>query len=266
MCTVTAIRSVADAADGHPWSPSGRRRKALVRIACNRDESRSRPPALPPQIRRFGDRRAILPIDPVSDGTWIAVNDVGLAATLLNVFETPGRSNRVGPAGVPLASRGTIVPGLMSCSTLDEAVLALRALDPSNFPPFRVVVLDEHRYVQARSNGTTVEEVAIGSLDASLMVTSSGLGDSVVFGPRNDLFNEMVCKSGDPPALQDEFHRHRWPDRPHLSVYMSRAEACTVSFSVVEIQPSRVALTYYPNGPCDTHGGLRLELPRAGKS
>src|SRR5262249_13957501 len=72
MCTVSIVA----------LNEPGNRR---LRLACNRDELRSRPAALPPLVRNCDERQAIMPIDPVSDGTWIAVNDAGIAATLLNV-------------------------------------------------------------------------------------------------------------------------------------------------------------------------------------
>src|SRR5262249_11399645 len=68
MCTVTVVPT-----------------PGAVRLACNRDEQRTRPPALPPQVRRFGRRWAAFPVDPVGGGTWVAVNDTGLAMTVLNV-------------------------------------------------------------------------------------------------------------------------------------------------------------------------------------
>ena len=83
MCTVTII-TVDSAAQCAPDSGSAARGKG-IRLACNRDELRTRPAALPPIIRTFGNRKAIMPVDPISNGTWIAVNDAGIAATLLNV-------------------------------------------------------------------------------------------------------------------------------------------------------------------------------------
>ena len=58
MCTVTLMRY-----DGG------------VRLACNRDERRDRPAALPPTSYACGKQRAIFPVDPVGGGTWIGVND-----------------------------------------------------------------------------------------------------------------------------------------------------------------------------------------------
>ena len=52
------------------------------RLAFNRDEARSRAAATPPRRGYYGDREALLPIDPAGRGTWIAVNDAGLAMAL----------------------------------------------------------------------------------------------------------------------------------------------------------------------------------------
>jgi hypothetical protein len=61
------------------------------RLAFNRDEARSRSAATPPRWGCYGDREALLPIDPAGRGTWIAVNDAGLAMALLNVNRNPWR-------------------------------------------------------------------------------------------------------------------------------------------------------------------------------
>src|SRR5262249_44773985 len=69
MCTLTVLPLEGD----------------RTRLAFNRDELRTRPEALPPQWTHHGSRSAVHPIDPVSNGTWIAANDAGLALALLNV-------------------------------------------------------------------------------------------------------------------------------------------------------------------------------------
>jgi hypothetical protein len=61
-----------------------------VRLAFNRDEKRTRAPGLPPRAARIGHRTAILPTDPASGGTWLAVNDAGLALAVLNVNPATG--------------------------------------------------------------------------------------------------------------------------------------------------------------------------------
>src|SRR5437868_4095701 len=68
-----------------------------------------------------------------------------------------------------------------------------------------------------------------------VLVTTSGLGDEHVEGPRRALFRQMFTPGVDWVEQQDRFHRHRWLERPALSVCMSRAEARTVSLTVIEL-------------------------------
>ena len=49
-------------------------------------------------------------------------------------------------------------------------------------------------------------------------------------------------------AAQDAFHEHQWPGREPVSVRMCRADACTVSHSVVELTASFVTMTYRATG------------------
>jgi len=72
---------------------------------------------------------------------------------------------------------------------------------------------------------------------------SSGLGDDRV-GPRLGLFERVVGNSALDPEAQDAFHRHRWGDRPEISVLMERAEARTVSITTVEVAGDRVRMGY----------------------
>jgi hypothetical protein len=242
MCTVSAI------------ALSGGR----FRLACNRDELNSRPTALSPVLRTFGERRAILPVDPLSNGTWIAVNDAGLALALLNynprrrldAFELARRE-----------SRGRVIPSLLHCSEVQEAVGLACDLDPAQFAQFRLVMIDGDDWAQVVSNGWELDTTS-GSFDgAPLMFTSSGLGDELVEHPRRELFDRMVCTADACPRRQDSFHAHQWPDRQHLSVMMSRADARTVSQTVVEVGNDLARLTYVANGQTEV-AQLHIRQPQ----
>ena len=211
----------------------------LLRLVANRDERRTRPTALPPSLTRAGNLRALAPTDPVSQGTWIACNEIGLALALLNV-------NPADAAGrVPPRSRGGIIPGLIHSRSLDEVAALAAAIDREDTSPFRLVA------VQAGTGEILVVPPTAGdvgrlSLSEPQMFTSSGLGDAQVEGPRRQLFEHMVIPSGPGKlrARQDGFHAHRWRDRLEVSVHMSRAEAWTVSRTVVEIDDERVVMSY----------------------
>jgi hypothetical protein len=245
MCTVTVIGLKRGA-------PAAR-----LRLVCNRDELRTRPASLPPVLREFGRRRAILPIDPPSGGTWIAVNCAGLALTLLNVNPISGRGSREGKR-----SRGLIIPALLDCGSVREVADRVEggAIRAAEFPPFRLVGIDTDRALEVTSAGASLQ-MARGSIaDVPFFFTSSGLGDHLVDQPRRELF-EHYFRGREPSILvQDEFHEHQWPDRPHLSVCMSRNDARTVSRTTIEIDPESVSLAVYT--PAAPHDGVRRTLPR----
>jgi hypothetical protein len=228
MCTVTVV----PVRDG-------------VRLACNRDERRSRPVAFPPRVVRAGLRRAAAPVDAAAGGTWVAVTDAGLALALLNV-----NSGLEGAAGrPPLRSRGSIIPDLLDCGTLVGALTRAAAFDPAHYAPFRLVLADRRQIAELRSDGRRTDAAPPADLVSPVLFTSSGLGDELVEAPRRDLFYATLTSSTDWATAQDDFHRHHWPDRPHLSVCMRREDARTVSHSVVFVTPSRATLTYHPDAP-----------------
>ena len=257
MCTVTLVSlNPAVASTGVDVSGDAARGRVL-RMACNRDERHARPAALPPEVREIGSRRVILPIDPASDGTWVAVNDAGLAATVLNV--------NLGPEGAADArqrrSRGTLIPPLMGCASVVEADRLCAAIDPREYAPFRLILVDRTRVVHYRSDGESIERVCATLHNHPSLYTSSGLGDALVEGPRRALFETMFSSNDQSAAIQDAFHRHAWSDRRHLSVCMDRADARTVSHTVVEIRPDGVRMTYIPDAPDRGRPLAPLSLP-----
>lgn len=217
MCTMSVIRTPDDS----------------LRIAFNRDELKTRPDGVPPRIERFGDCKAILPHDSQSHGTWIAANDAGLVLGLLNVSPSRGIGGR---------SRGAIIPMLLSKILAAEAIDEASSMPLHEFSAFRLIAIDRHEVGQLRYDGRRAR-FSISPLDRPLMFTSSGLGDHLVQHPRQKLFHGMLAEHPR-PAAQDAFHRHRWPDQPHLSVNMSRADARTVSITIIEVRGSGMTMAY----------------------
>lgn len=230
MCTLTVL-PLAD---------------ARSRLAFNRDEQRSRPVGLPPQWRRHGDHSALFPVDPVSDGTWIAVNDAGLVLALLNAMPTTAVPSR---GRSPETSRGTIIPGLLACSDLNGAFQRALKLHPASYAPFRLVLIHDAAIAEVGSDGRLLTSEGPTTLTTPRLFTSSGLGDELVAAPRGRLFEEYVAGDADLAARQDAFHRHVWPEWPHLSVCMSRPDARTVSLTVVDLAVAGGVMTYFPDAP-----------------
>lgn len=240
MCTLSVI-PLGDPLDG-------------FRVVCNRDESRERPEALPPRRSVIGSRGVIAPIDPAGGGTWIAASEAGTVLALLNL-NRPGTRWPQPPDGV--RSRGLVIPGIVGAGRVGAVMKRLEGLGLGCYWPFRLVgiELDDGN----RGRGLVVAEACwdgrtLGVTwhrSGPLCFVSSGLGDRVV-APRLDLFETMVVARGCSDVEQDAFHGHAWPDRPEISVMMSRSEARTVSVTTVEVlggKPEpRVAMTYEPVG------------------
>lgn len=221
MCTVTLIRSDRG-----------------VRIVCNRDERRSRGHAIPPIEHGHAGRRAIYPVDPESGGTWIGVNDAGVFACLLNATPPKGAGSRGG------RSRGEIVPLALAGSTLAQSLAAALSADAHAYQPYRLLIADLERAVVI---GAQTSDVRVTHLNGpTLMLTSSSLGDHLVEEPRRALFNLAFATSLNAERAQDAFHRHHWDHLPSLSVRMSRAEARTVSRTVVELGLTGSTMIYTP--------------------
>ena len=85
----------------------------------NRDELHTRAPELAPRELRTADGIAWLaPTDPDSGGTWLAVNQFGVTAALLNDYDTGWTP----PSGRARESRGRLVPATMSATRAAEAI------------------------------------------------------------------------------------------------------------------------------------------------
>ena len=225
MCTVTIVPD----ADG-------------FRLMCNRDEQRQRATALVPTRHELANGVAVYPIDPVGGGTWVGVNDAGLAAALLN------RTVKSGPANSTpgLHSRGLIVPALLQCRTLRDTLDVAASIDVSAFNSFRLVVVQPMVAAIFASDGASLN---VQSVDPStpLMLTSSSLGDHRVEKPRRELFERLVVRhKGSVLDGQVRFHAHRWRARGAISVAMERLDARTVSCTTISVTSAGVELRYDP--------------------
>jgi hypothetical protein len=247
MCTVTVVPTTLSCA-------------GTVRIACNRDESLHRRAALPPELRRIGSRQALCPIDPQSGGTWIAVNDSGLAAVLLNSSRLAPGARLLSPITFGRPSRGTIIPQLLGADSAADGLSCALELELRDYDPFRLVLIDALEIAELHWDGCRRDFRPVLPLTGSRMYASSGLGDHMVEGPRRALFQSTLGESPISAASQDRFHRHAWPGREHLSVNMCRPDARTVSYTVVELGFDEVRMTYHDGGPTGLGETKRLAL------
>jgi uncharacterized protein with NRDE domain len=131
MCTLVVLRRPE-----HDWP---------VVIGANRDEMIDRP-ALPP-ARHWPDRMEVVAgLDLEGGGSWLGVNDWGVAAAVLNRHGSLGRA-----AG--LRSRGELVLEALDHADAVAAAAALTHLDPAAYRSFNLVVADNRDAFWLRHDG-----------------------------------------------------------------------------------------------------------------
>jgi hypothetical protein len=175
----------------------------------------------------------------MSGGTWIGVNGDGLVVALLNRTAGPG-VERLAPR-----SRGSIVPELLACRSIDRAMEASDALDRRAFERFALVMVQRSAVVVIAGDAARLSHDAF-PLVTPVMFTSSSLGDALVEAPRRTLFEQLVLTSDDWLRGQFQFHRHQWTRRPEISIHMAREDAATVSRTTIDVTSRTIDLDYEP--------------------
>jgi hypothetical protein len=218
------------------WSRS---RGRLV-VVMNRDERRDRAAARPPR-RWPGGFTA--PIDPDGGGTWIAARDSGVVVALLN--HQPGRGVRLPPPETRV-SRGRLVADLAAERTLPTAA-RLRTAGLAAFAPFRLFVAGPSvppRVFTWNGRALTARRLAprLGFL------TSSSWQPRQVIPARHARFRAFARAQPQPTPTSDAlvaFHEQTADPRgPAWAIRMEREDARTVSTTIVDAGPSRVAIDY----------------------
>jgi hypothetical protein len=248
MCTVSWIFQ----ADGYE-------------LFCNRDETRARARALPPRRHERGSSAPsggigggssayLAPEDGDAGGTWIAVNELGLALCLLNRFPDPG--------GGPYPSRGLLVRELAGRAGAEEvaAELARRAgAGALRYRPFRLLTLAPGvAPAVAVWDGRRLES---GAQAATPPLSSSSFDPEGIGEVRRRLWAETLPASPSSAQLL-AFHRSHLPSRGPLSPCTHRDDARTVSLTWVRVRRAAVEMSYADGPPCRAELSRPLTLMR----
>lgn len=147
-----------------------------VIVAANRDEMINRP-AWPPG-RHWPDQPGVVAgLDVLGGGSWLGINDRGIICGVLN------RVNTLGPAP-GLKSRGDLPLLALAEDSAEAATDCLAGLDPRDYRPFNLFVVDRHggSWLRAFSPDTQsprAEIIERSPLNAGLsMITAHDLNDT----------------------------------------------------------------------------------------
>lgn len=239
------------------WLPDG----TGYLLLFNRDERRSRGPALPPARQLIGGTAVLAPRDSDFGGTWIGVNEHGVAAALLNRYDdTPA------DPGAPRVSRGLLLASLLAAPTAEALMQDLGAGGLGHYLPFTVGATGPGSALYlADWTGRTLERSV--TRHPGLVRTSSGRDQREAELVRGRVWHELAADAGGVSAeALEHLHRSHRPERGAFSVCMHREEAETQSLTTIRVDASGVSLRYVPGPPClaatPVLARLSLEAPR----
>jgi len=209
----------------------------------NRDEQRSRAPACPPESRSTDDGTSYLAlIDPEGGGSWIFVNEHGLAATLLNAYDLTAD---VQSSGEQLRSRGQLLLALSDVRCIAEFETALRSeLLKSLYAPCFLCAFDlGGRQMIRLWDGR--ELVSVVPRIPGFLTTSSVRSKEVVSHREEAFMQALGAPPYDPDAMET---LHAGLERPAdaFNVRMSRLDAKTVSRTHIRMTEDHKTLRYAP--------------------
>jgi uncharacterized protein with NRDE domain len=153
LCTLVVLRR-----PGHDWP--------LI-LAANRDEMIDRPWQWP--ARHWPDRpETVAGRDELAGGSWLGINDFGLAAGILN------RTGSLGPAPGQ-RSRGELVLEALDHADAQAAADALAALEPHSYRTFNLILADNRDAFWLRhADPSGTLPVAVTPIAAGLSMIAAG--------------------------------------------------------------------------------------------
>ncbi|RTE85895.1 MULTISPECIES: NRDE family protein [Gammaproteobacteria] len=234
MCTITWRIVAEKETDNQPVEPR-------LYIVANRDESRTRVRALPPQYFEASDCRLLMPVDPQGQGSWIATNEFGLTVALLNNYEAEAEFHKLEGA----RSRGLLVKALAGCTNFLAAEKQLNAEDIKRYAPFHLLLFAGAQHPVCWTwNGHKLSQKHL---------TSGYLSTSAWQSKHIPKVRARYLKDALAKVTNESEHLHLLrsakPKGGGFGVAMKRNDAMTVSTTTLQITPKQTVMHYFDGHP-----------------
>lgn len=215
-------------------------------LTMNRDERYERAPEEPP--RRIpgepGRPSWLAPFDSMSGGTWVGVNDRGVASCVLNGYEVADEESR---AATAVPSRGSIIPRILEEQDGFGPARIPGVLDFSAYPSFTLLVAskDGGEIVRwRRGTGLTRETVSPGWT----FLTSSSWSEPEVALWRRKAFDSWRAAGHPEDHGLPTFHIVATAGEEHRAPFMTRENSATRSITQISVdgKGARASLSWWP--------------------
>ena len=225
-------------------------------LGMNRDEQRTRPIALAPQVRRGKGSMALFPAEP-GGGTWISVNHRGVVFALINWYAVRARPIR------GASSRGSLVPGLSGMGLVEEVEEELRSRPLGRIKPFRLIGFFPKTTEIVEWRWDLQNLTCHRHPWQCQQWISSGLDEPAAQRVRGQIFlAAQKQKSAGTLDWLRRLHRSHRPVMGPCSHCMHRSDAQTVSYTEVVVSPGQAIMRYQAGSPCQDGAVTEHGLPR----
>jgi hypothetical protein len=220
MCTVTFI-------------PVGHQ----LFITHNRDEKAVRPKAIPPQQYLLNEQVLLFPKDTAANGTWIAANNHGNAAVLLN-----GAFVKYIPRPPYRKSRGLIFLDIVASPDL---YATWETIDLWQIEPFTIILWNEKKLYACRWDGVLKHTEPLNASSTHCW-SSVTLYNTAAMHKRQRWFEDW--KKATPQFNLEnilQFHSQTGDEQQHDNLLINRnGVMLTVSITSLHLNPHKAVMYY----------------------
>lgn len=198
-------------------------------LGFNRDEKWIRPLSQPLSLEKQHPVAGACARDAAAGGTWLFTNETGVTLAVMNAY--PG--NQIPQPGK--LSRGMIPLLASNHATVETLEEALEKTQWSNYAPCEILLIDTSGLRHFGWYGESLERLP--SPPRTFLTTSS---------VRTDLVKSARCKRFDEISNSKIFSilNDTSPDDPDASIFVTRADAGTVSQTIVTVTQEDISITH----------------------
>lgn len=216
-----------------------------IGLVFTRDEAIHRPKALPPQRFSKAGVEYLMPVDPVGQGSWIAVNNAGFTVFLLNDYQ-----GVLKPNSSDLQSRGQLIRAVAQCNTIEAIKGVVEAWSLERSQPFVLGVLHQDKQRRGMVHYSGTETQLVWQPLPQQLYSSGDPEVNDIIRARTAYVDQQQVGSLEDLIRLHQSHKPLVNDDFIYSLCMHREVAESQSITVVSMTKGEVEMRYFAGSPC----------------
>jgi len=205
-------------------------------ITMNRDEEKLRDEQGLTALNEKGVE-VILPIDKVSGGTWVATNNKGVTACLLNRYDV--LQHKVAK------SRGGIIPKILFLGSMRKIVKWLKTeFKPEDYSPFTLLLISKNSLCRFDWDGNSITKCDLDKKDW-YMTTSSSWNSEEVVRWRHVEFRKWCAQNEKFQGGVPSYNMYSEKGKEEWSPFVERAKTHTKSITQILCNKRDTKVNYF---------------------